>query len=110
LRELNYQAVTAVDGREALAVLARHRDTPTEPAIDLVLSDVVMPGMGGEALLHALHAQGYDVPVVLMSGHPLQNMRDGLEQSDGAALLAGWLSKPPTLERLARTIAGALDA
>jgi CheY-like chemotaxis protein len=69
--------------------------------IDLVLSDVVMPEMGGIALLRAIRKKGLFVPVVLMTGHPMQEELEDL-LSEG---LAAWLLKPPRLKLLADLIA-----
>src|SRR5690606_5197423 len=63
---LNYQVVVATNGREALTFL-----TTQQLSIDLVLSDVVMPEMGGVALFHTIREQGLDIPVVLLTGHSL---------------------------------------
>ena len=64
LRELG-QAVTWVgDGKSALAVLGEKR-----VAFDLVFSDVVMPGMSGVELGHAVRARWPDLEVVLTSGY-----------------------------------------
>jgi len=96
----NYQALEATNGQEALAVVEKHSGQ-----IALVLSDVVMPVMGGVALLHALRQKGHTMPVVLLTGHPMEQTElDGLR----AQGLSAWLSKPPRLEQLAQTIASAL--
>ena len=55
------RVVEAHDGREALA-LAR--------TADVVVSDVMMPGLDGEALCRALHARAPGLPVMLISGEP----------------------------------------
>jgi two-component system, cell cycle sensor histidine kinase and response regulator CckA len=94
-----YEAVGAADGKAALARIAA-----ADPPIDLVLSDVVMPEMGGMALVRELRAQGQRLPVILMSGHP-QDM--GLDDLQALGVHA-WLHKPPDLDELARTIAAAL--
>lgn len=47
LRREGHTALSAIDGREALDVLA-------DPAIDLVIADLSMPGMDGIALLRAI--------------------------------------------------------
>jgi len=101
LETLNYRVLAAGDGREALELLAAH------PSIRLVLSDVVMPRMGGVALLYALEEAGHEARMVLMSGHPLEERVEGLRQSHPA--LIGWLPKPPDLARLAKIIAAALS-
>jgi len=99
LELLDYRGLAAADGREALAVMEQHGDE-----IALVLSDVVMPRMGGIALLHALRQRGLAVGVVMLTGHPLEE-RLGELQAQG---LADWLPKPPSLERLTETVARAL--
>lgn len=96
---LNYQVKTASNGNEALKVL----ENQAAP-VDLVLSDVVMPEMSGIVLFHTIQQRRIDVPVVLMSGHPIQDELEKL-QAEG---LGGWLMKPPTIEKLARVVAAAL--
>ena len=96
LAQLNYDVVLAKNGREALAILA------TQAAqIDLVLSDVVMPEMGGVALFHAMNEQKLTIPVVLLTGHPLSNEMENLREMG----LAGWLPKPPDLVSLSNLLA-----
>jgi CheY-like chemotaxis protein len=58
-----YAVVTAVDGCDALAVAARLHP-------DVVLSDLEMPQMGGEALIGALAQRHPAPPVILMSADP----------------------------------------
>jgi two-component system cell cycle sensor histidine kinase/response regulator CckA len=100
LKVLNYQVLEATNGQQALEVFEQHIG-----AIDLVLSDVVMPEMGGKALLHALQARAPSVRVVLLTGHPL----DERELEDLRALgLRSWALKPLSLEQLARVMAEAL--
>jgi PAS domain S-box-containing protein len=60
-----YQVLQARDGREALEQLGRNPG-----AVDVVLSDVVMPVLGGRDLGARLAAEHPDVPVVWMSGYP----------------------------------------
>ena len=100
LESLHYTVIDAPDGRAALAHL-------TAPGAEfaLVLSDVVMPDIGGVALVNALRAHGISVPVVLMSGHPLD---DELSPLRDAGVVA-WLPKPCPVERLAQTIATSLS-
>jgi PAS domain S-box-containing protein len=99
LELLNYQGMTAVNGREALEILAQHNHD-----IALVLSDVVMPEMGGIALLHTIRKRGWEINVVLLTGHPLEQK---LERLEG---LVAWLQKPPSLEQLADVIARGLES
>ena len=93
-----YQVLEAPDGRAALDLLAEEATH-----VDMILSDVVMPRMGGMALAHALRDRGWAMPVILMSGHPRQRNLDELL----AQGVADWLPKPPDLDDLARAVAAA---
>jgi signal transduction histidine kinase/CheY-like chemotaxis protein len=59
-----YRVLQAASGEEALALIARERVRP-----DLVLTDVVMPGLDGRQLVARLREQLPGVPVLLMSGY-----------------------------------------
>ena len=100
LESLNYTVVDASNGREALARRTEHGDR-----IAVVLSDVVMPEMGGIALAHALRMNSFLQPIILMSGHPLDEDTETLQDAG----VKTWLSKPCTLEDLAQALAGALN-
>ncbi|PJE35115.1 sigma-54-dependent Fis family transcriptional regulator [Pseudooceanicola lipolyticus] len=70
-----YRAEGFAEGRAALAAATRP---------DLVLTDLRMPGMDGQALLQAVRARDPDCPVILISGHgeltqAVQAMRAGAE-------------------------------
>jgi signal transduction histidine kinase len=100
LQLLNYQVLEAENARDALAILEARSDE-----IDLVLSDVVMPEMGGIALFHALKEKDLHVPMVLLTGHPADGTLDDLR----AQGLSAWISKPPSLEQLAQAVTQALS-
>ena len=97
LENLHYHVAQAANGEEALALLAA-------APVDLILSDVVMPRLGGVTLLKALRQRGVQTPVILMSGHPLGEEHTGLAEFG----LYAWLDKPPCSRQLAQAIAGAL--
>jgi signal transduction histidine kinase len=101
LELLNYRVLTANNGEEALTLFAQHRDE-----IALVLSDMIMPEMGGRALLHALRAQSERVKMVILTGHPLQEELETL-RAEG---LDDWLLKPSSLERLSEVVARVLNS
>ncbi|MAT96862.1 MAG: hypothetical protein CL608_06940 [Anaerolineaceae bacterium] len=98
---LHYEVLEAANGREALTILAARAND-----IDLVLSDAVMPEMGGVALLHAMKQQNLAIPVVLLTGHPLSRELENLRSLG----LAGWLPKPPDLVNLSQLLAQVLAA
>ncbi|MBS1912778.1 MAG: PAS domain S-box protein [Bacteroidetes bacterium] len=64
LESFGYSVVEAGDGGQALAVL-QERGT----AVDIVLTDVVMPGMSGRQLAEQLRAMRPELPVLFMSGY-----------------------------------------
>lgn len=97
---LNYRVICTSDGIEALKQLQQKPGN-----IDLVLSDVVMPEMGGIALLRTIRSAGSTIPVIFMTGHPLQNELDKLLKEG----LNAWLMKPPRLKHLATLIAQSLS-
>jgi PAS domain S-box-containing protein len=108
LEGLNYRALTASNGREASAILDAHADdsiTNPESPIALVLSDMVMPEMGGQALFHELKQQDSNVKIVLLTGHRMDERLEGLR----AQGLDGWLAKPPNLAQLAQVVSQALE-
>lgn len=82
LEKYGYTVLEASNGEEALALAERH-----EGPLDLLLSDVVMPRMGGPELAQALVERRPNVKVLYMSGyteHPM--VRRGVVES-GVAFL-----------------------
>ena len=63
--KMGYQAITACDGNEALDIF---RDRQAQ--IDLVIVDMVMPGLSGEEVADAMRAIAPDIKVILTSGFP----------------------------------------
>lgn len=99
--------------RSALSrYLTLHRHTVTDvssarealervgPDVDVVVTDLTMPGMGGAELLRALGDRGVTAPVILMSGR--------LPYPDEAAGAAFVLQKPFGPEKLCEAIDRAL--
>ena len=62
LEDVNYSAMLARSAAEAKVILAANH-------FDLILMDVWMPGQDGISLLSEWHSEGFDTPVVMMSGH-----------------------------------------
>lgn len=92
---LNYKVMEASNGREALTALMLHGDE-----IDLVLSDVIMPEIGGVALFHALQELQLNIPFLMITGHAVEEDMENLRKLG----LRGWLTKPPDLFRLANLL------
>jgi two-component system, cell cycle sensor histidine kinase and response regulator CckA len=83
LRSEGYNVVEAGYGLEALAV-ARSSSEP----IDLVLSDIVMPGMIGTELAQRLVAEHPSIRVVLMSAHTLDPLAYPSDRPGNVPVLA----------------------
>jgi PAS domain S-box-containing protein len=101
LREYGYAVLDARDGTHALE-LARD----LERAPDLLIADVVMPGMGGKQLAEILEALWPGMPVLFISGYT------GLDAIDRRLLDEGrdFLQKPLEPEALARRVRQILNA
>lgn len=69
--------------------------------IDLVVTDVVMPGMSGVQLIQALRASGHDVPILLMTGY---SGVEGRLKPGGAAGRISFVRKPFTTSHLAQSV------
>ena len=89
----------AIDGVEALQLLeAAH--------YDLVLTDVIMPGMSGPRLAADMRTAGYDTPVLFMSGYT----DDRLEVHGFDPRSAPLIRKPFTPGQLLKRLAQSLDS
>ena len=101
LDTLGYQVLTAVDGNAALEVL-RARSSPA----DLLMTDVIMPGMNGRELYEELRRTCPAVKVLYMSGYPADVI------STHGVLEKGvhFLRKPFTVQDLSLKVREALDA
>jgi PAS domain S-box-containing protein len=101
LESRGYRVLVAADGREARALAE-----DAAPAIDLLITDLVMPGMGGHELANLLRASRPGLRVLFISGYvDDQLVRRDLEE-EGTAFLA----KPFSLDQLAARVRAVLDA
>lgn len=99
LEVLGFRVLPTANGLEAWQLFGSRRGE-----IDLVLSDVVMPEMGGIELYHRILEVEPEAKIVLMSGFPLG------EVSPRAQLdrLAAWVEKPFSFTRLGSLLARVL--
>jgi two-component system, cell cycle sensor histidine kinase and response regulator CckA len=105
LTNLRYRLIAVKNGTEALAIIQEAASPGSQTKIDLVLSDVVMPEIGGVALFNQIRTLKPEIKVILMTGHPMQTELEPLKQHG----LVGWLPKPPDLNKLAQMIGVALE-
>jgi len=101
LEKYGYTVVGAADGREALQLLATRR-----PAVDLIVSDVVMPHTGGPELLEAVRRSGHAPRMLLTSGYSAREVQEQVKLAPDIPFLA----KPWTVADLLRKVRQALDA
>jgi two-component system, cell cycle sensor histidine kinase and response regulator CckA len=94
-----YQVLQASSGREALALLEHY-----EGHLHLLISDIVMPGMGGRELAQKIRERRPGTKILFMSGYTMEAAIDE-EISEGARFLA----KPATLQVLLSKIREILD-
>jgi len=95
-----YRVLEAANGVDALEVEARHAGP-----IDLLLTDVVMPRMGGRELAERISMRRPEAKVLFVSGFTDDAaLKDSVRSRDLA-----FLQKPYTLESLARAVRQVLD-
>jgi signal transduction histidine kinase/CheY-like chemotaxis protein len=85
LEDLGYQVMVASNGQEALEIYE-----PKADQIDLVVSDMVMPVMGGVTLYQNLKVRWPDVKMLFITGHPEKEGDRTLLESGNV----NWLQKP----------------
>ena len=101
LREYGYTVIEARDGSHALELA---ESAPAPP--DLVIADVVMPGMGGRTLAESLETRWPGIPVLFTSGHAgLDAVRRGLMEEGRE-----FMQKPLEPEAVAKKVRQILDA
>lgn len=101
LKRTGYEVLLASSGEEAMEVGKAHKG-----AIDLLVTDVVMPGMNGRALAEHWERIHPESAVLLTSGHTEDTL---VQQGLGAGEFA-FLSKPYTVDVLAKRVRELLDA
>jgi len=100
LRRNGYKILIAVDGNEALQTAASYPDP-----IHLLVTDLVMPNIGGRELAQRLKPQRPAMKVLFMSGYSEHSALDIEESGSSAAVL----QKPFSLDVLARSVRRVLD-
>jgi PAS domain S-box-containing protein len=100
LRELGYRVIEAHDGPSALRLLER-QDHP----IDLLFTDVVMPGMTGRELAEQAREKQPDLRVLYTSGYTRNAIVHGGRLDEGVEMV----SKPFTYATLAEKVADVLE-
>jgi PAS domain S-box-containing protein len=95
-----YRVLTAADGLEAVQIYEQQKQE-----ISLVVSDVVMPKMGGVTMYRALKARFPALKILFITGHPLQE-EDRILLEDGRV---PWLQKPFSISDFLEAIGNLLN-
>ena len=97
LRQAGYKVVTAPGAEELRSLVSEYSDP-----VDLLLTDVIMPGLGGQELVGLVKRRWPDIRILYMSGYSSEEI-DNLDRD------AGFLQKPFTPGELMKKITDLLD-
>ena len=100
LREMNYTVLHAASGADALDLLS------TQPRVDVLFTDIVMPDMNGRQLAEAALAQRPDLKVLYTTGYT----RNAIVHNGVLDVGLHFIGKPFTLDQLARKVSEVLTA
>ena len=95
LESRGYRVVEAANGADALTLAAAHSDP-----IQLIITDVVMPGLSGHELVQQLKSARPDLKVLFLSGYA----QDAFPSTAAADSQKTFLQKPFTLQNLTRKV------
>ncbi len=95
LDSLGYRVLIAQSGREAVAIFEKHKNE-----IDLIILDIIMPGIGGGETYDFIKILKSDVKVLISSGYSLKGEAENLIQQG----CVGFLQKPYRLEQLSEAL------
>ena len=91
LRDAGYEVIQAVDGRDALELLAKE-------SVDMLITDLNMPNLDGIGLIRSVRQDRANrfIPIIMLTTEP----HDTRKQEGKAAGASGWLVKPFKPEQL----------
>ncbi|WP_420471620.1 cell cycle histidine kinase CckA [Brevundimonas sp. FT23042] len=101
LRQRGYEVIEAEDGEQALELAEEHAGQ-----IDMMISDVIMPGLDGPSLLKKARKYLGDAPVMFISGYAESDFSDLLQDETGVS----FLPKPLDIKTLAERVKQELHA
>ncbi|MCV0414923.1 MAG: response regulator [Brevundimonas sp.] len=101
LRQRGYEVIEAADGEEALLLAEENAGR-----IDMLISDVIMPGLDGPSLLKKARQYLGDAPVMFISGYAESDFSDLLQDEKGVS----FLPKPLDIKTLAERVKQELHA
>ncbi|MCP3952628.1 MAG: response regulator [Desulfobacterales bacterium] len=99
LDRLGYTVLTAASGQEALSIYSREKNK-----IDLVILDMIMPGLGGGETFNRLYRINPGVRVILSSGYSVNGQATEILRRG----CSGFIQKPFNLESLSQKVSAVL--
>jgi CheY-like chemotaxis protein len=100
VEKLGYRVITAKSGKEAIDVYNEKRND-----IDIVILDMIMPGMGGGETYDRLKETNPDIKVLLSSGYSINGQaREILDRGCN-----GFIQKPFNMKEISHKIKGILE-
>lgn len=100
LIKLDYRVLTATNGKDAISIFNDNRDD-----IKLLITDLVMPEMGGIELSRIVKAENPAVKIIALSGYPLGSMEKDLRKSG----IEECMKKPFKGQKLVETVCRVLE-
>ncbi len=94
-----YTVTACADGEEGLAAVANGGE------FDVVVSDVVMPGMDGPAMARAIRKANPSLPVLFMSGYAEEQLRNDIDITD-----MHFIPKPFSVKQISEKVGAVLSA
>ncbi len=104
LTRAGYKVTTGSDGDAGLEAV-KERIALGRAMFDMVVSDVVMPGMDGPAMVRAIRELVPAMPVLFMSGHAEEQLRREIDIAD-----AQFLPKPFSVQQISDRVAAVMAA
>jgi CheY-like chemotaxis protein len=101
LERLGYRVVVCMEGQEAVKAITDMGD-----AIDLVILDMILPGMDGGAIFDRIRQIQPDMPVILSSGYAINGQAEIIMRRG----CNGFIQKPYAISELSQKIKNVLDA
>jgi two-component system, cell cycle sensor histidine kinase and response regulator CckA len=100
LERQGYTVLAAADGEEAIELFAEHKES-----IAMLVTDIMMPGLGGMAVAESVVKEKPGIPVLFISGYP----DDAAIDKDFSSGDVSFLPKPFTPKELSGAVAEALE-